>query len=128
MGKLKKGSQAWHRSKAVELAKTLAKIRDKYTCQKCGKTKDTSQIQGSHVYSVGAYPNISAELDNIKALCAYCHRWWWHIEPMEAKDWFKDKFPKRAKRLLKIKNELVKRDWEQIHQQLKEELKSAKQK
>lgn len=120
--KTKKGTTAWHRQKAVEIAKKLAKIRDKNICQKCGKLCKGANAHGSHVYSEGAYPNISAEVDNIKCLCYRCHFQWWHKEPMDAKDWFAKKFPRRAKKLLKIKNELIKRDWEQVHLDLKEEL------
>lgn len=117
---MKKKTQAWYKKKAIELAKKLAKERDKYTCQYCGKSGDTRQIHGSHVYSVGSKSFLATDLDNIKALCAYHHQWWWHSSPLEGAEWFTKKFPKRREYLEdKIRN-YVKPDWEAEYNRLKE--------
>jgi len=79
--------------KAIELAKKLAKERDGYTCLRCGRSKQGGyQIQGSHIFGIGAHPRLAAEILNIKALCASCHRWW-HSSPQESGKWFREKYP-----------------------------------
>lgn len=120
----KKKGQAYYKKKATELAKTMAKERDNYTCQYCGVSRDTRQIQASHVYGVGQKPYLSAEMNNIKAMCAYHHKYWWHAQIIEATEWFKKKFPHRDKYLKqKIKehdeNPLKKVDWEETYNKLK---------
>ena len=71
-------------------------IRDNYECQKC---KGTKTLQMSHVYTKKAHPELRHNPDNVKILCHRCHFYWWHREPMDARDWFKAKFPDRYKRL-----------------------------
>lgn len=80
----------------VTLAKTVAKLRDNYTCQKCYKTKHQAAIHGSHVIPVSAGDLLSWDVLNIKALCYSCHFHWWHKDPIEASEWFEEKFPGRA--------------------------------
>jgi 5-methylcytosine-specific restriction endonuclease McrA len=118
---MKKKTKAWYKKKATELAKTIAKERDDYTCQYCGQTRDTRQIHASHVYSVGSCDFLRADPENIKALCSYHHRRWWHSSPLEATEWFNEMFPERAKSLKeKIKNHKSGTiDWEKIYNELK---------
>src|SRR3990167_4049610 len=67
-------SSNWWRKKCVEIAKKKAKELVNYTCEHCGRTKkDGWQIHGSHIYSEGVYKSMSADVDNILALCATCH-------------------------------------------------------
>jgi 5-methylcytosine-specific restriction endonuclease McrA len=49
----------------------------------------------SHVKSKGAYKHMAWDLENVKMLCYRCHILWWHKEPTEAGEWFKEKFPER---------------------------------
>lgn len=127
--KKKDHTQSWYRLKAVEIAKLIAKERDKYTCQKCGATKDSGyQIHGSHIFSEGAHRTLSADPDNIKALCAKCHsptfKGSWHEDPAN-QQWFDIKFPGRKERLLKKERELLgTQDWKKVLQELKEFYKS----
>ena len=109
--------------KCVTLAKLIAKERDGYICQKCGKSKKQGyQIQGSHILGVGAHPRLAAEILNIKAMCSQCHRWW-HSAPTESGEWFKTKFPDWYKELeiLRQKEEssLKKKDWHKMLEELK---------
>jgi hypothetical protein len=45
---------------------------------------------------------------NMKVLCYHCHLNWWHKNPLESGEWFKDKFPERAKFIEEHKKEIVK--------------------
>lgn len=127
--KTKKKTRTWYRKKAIELAKKLAKERDGYKCQYCGKDRSQVQIHGSHVYSVGSKLYLACDLKNIKALCSYHHHRWWHSNIIEASEWFKNKFPDRYKYLQKrIRNyNGEKVDWESEYNKLKELDKTKKQ-
>lgn len=75
------------------LASELALSRDHYKCKKCGRTKLSGwQIHPSHIKPKGKYKSMSADVDNIKALCAMCHMWW-HSAPTESGIWFATNFP-----------------------------------
>jgi 5-methylcytosine-specific restriction endonuclease McrA len=89
----------------LTIAKTIAKERDGYTCQRCGKAKSEGfKIDASHVI-----PNtpkdraLAVEPENIKALCAGCHKFFWHLSPVESGLWFVEKFPKRWERIKKLR-------------------------
>ena len=79
-----------------DISKLLAKHRDNWTCQHCGRGGDKRQMHGSHVIPVSSGKRLRWDLSNIKCLCAYCHRRWWHGNPLEAWEWFQGKFPARA--------------------------------
>jgi len=129
--KTKTKTQSWYRKKAVEIAKKIAVLRDGGICQKCGKSKASGyQIHGSHIFSVGAHPTISAEPYNIKALCATCHspgfKGSWHEDPAANIEWFEGKFPGRLKELLALEKKLLgTQNWEMILKDLKQKLKDV---
>lgn len=125
-------TKSWHRKKALELAKKIAVLRDGGICQKCGRSKEAGyQIHGSHILSVGGHPALCSILKNIKALCATCHspgfKGSWHEDPagnLAPNGWFHKKYPGRIKYLLKLEKEISgQQDWEQIHKDLKQQLK-----
>lgn len=108
----KKHTNSWWRKKRVEEAKTKAKERDNYTCQRCGRSSEQGyQIHGSHIYPEGSYHSLSANVLNIMAKCAQCHMWW-HENPAESGKWIREKFPERMKELDKLSREITKIDWE----------------
>jgi 5-methylcytosine-specific restriction endonuclease McrA len=109
---------SWYRKKCVLEAKRIAKKRDNYTCQKCGKKPE--RIEGSHIFPEGTYHGMSANPDNIKSLCSYCHIWWWHSEPTESGQWFRDTFPERYERLRDLSRTTIKMNWEEELKRLKE--------
>lgn len=74
---------------AKSLFSTLVRLRDG-ACKRCGKT---TNLQCSHIKSVGAHPKLQFNPANAMALCHRCHIYWWHKEPTEAAEWFKTKFP-----------------------------------
>ena len=117
---MKNKTATYWRRKCVEKAKKLAIERDDWTCQHCGVSKSSGrQIHGSHVFPEGRYHGMSADVENIKALCYQCHFNWWHKHPIEAGEWFKKKFPDRYKRLKKKSLQTIKVDWKQRYEKLK---------
>lgn len=82
--------------KNCELAKLIAKARDRYICQHCGRT---SNIHGSHIINEARDHRLACDPYNIKALCYNCHFWWRHKNPVEAGDWFRAKRPGRREKL-----------------------------
>lgn len=120
----KEKKPSWYRKKAIELAKKLAKERDGYTCQKCGKDRLTAQIQASHNVSVGQCVALAADVINILALCSYHHLRWWHSHPLDASAWFQEKYPDRYEYLMKKQKMHTKPNWEEIYKQLKEDEKN----
>lgn len=75
--------------------------RDGYMCVRCGKGHS---LQASHVYPKGRYPSLRHNLNNVLTLCNGCHLFWWHRNPLEAADWFREKWPDRAIILSQLKN------------------------
>lgn len=73
--------------------------RDNYCCVRCGSTKG---IAPSHVFPQGRYPRMAWIMINMKTLCWNCHLNWWHKNPIEATNWFKDKYPDRYQKLLEL--------------------------
>lgn len=80
------------------------KVRDGEKCLRCGTTGGLSP---SHVYPTGRYKNMEWIIDNVKPLCWACHIYWWHKNPIEASEWFKQRFPERYKRLKKISQQIL---------------------
>jgi len=62
------------------------KVREMGFCQRCGKT---SNLQCAHIYS---RKNLSIRWDfeNAVCLCAGCHLFWAHQEPVEFTNWVRD--------------------------------------
>lgn len=93
---LKKQSTIGKLKKVLEdLMKTLAKQRDGYICQKCGKRVEGINAHGSHVIPISASQFLRFDIQNLKCLCFHCHINWWHKHPLEAGRWFEEKFPDR---------------------------------
>jgi len=84
------------RAKCITLAKQIAKTRDGYQCQFCGRTKDRGwKIDGSHVIAVGRCGGkLACHPLNIKALCSDCHRAWAE-NPALMGPWYRLRFPLR---------------------------------
>jgi hypothetical protein len=72
----------------------VVELRDRNTCQRCGKRAEQSKIDWSHVVTRGAKSIRWSEF-NSKALCAGCHQWW-GSHPLEAGRWLEEKWPQRA--------------------------------
>ena len=74
------------------LARNLTKIRDDYTCQKCGlKSANAKNIQWCHIKSRKSN-NLRWLPENNITLCGHCHSWG-HDNPDEFIHWFEGKYP-----------------------------------
>lgn len=116
----KEKTNSQYRKLCVAVAKKIVRIRDKETCQKCGK-KD-GVLHCSHVYPEGTYNGLSANPLNMKLLCYRCHFFWWHKNIIEAHEWFKNKFPERFRLLKILSQKIIKIEWKSELAKLKEEL------
>lgn len=111
-----------NRKHCVNLAKLIAKKRDGYQCLWCGRDHYSVQIQASHIKGEGAYPNLSYNPKNIKALCASCHRKW-HSSPLDATEWFSTKYPEWHEEIMRLAREPVgKPDYDKTFEELKKQL------
>lgn len=124
---MKKYTNPQWRKKCVELAKTIAKTRDRFRCRRCKATKRGGyQIHGSHILPEGGYNNLSTEPINIIALCASCHKMAgnsWHESPLD-QAWFHRMYPGVYKKLKRMHEELAntKINYEEKHKILKIQL------
>jgi 5-methylcytosine-specific restriction endonuclease McrA len=48
--------------------------RDKWTCQKCGKTTDETELHCHHILPINESPIESADVGNCIILCKHCHK------------------------------------------------------
>ncbi len=94
--------------KTETAAKKFVKARDGYICQKCGKYLEGSNAHASHVIPVSAGNQFKYDELNMKCLCYHDHINWWHKNPVEAGEWFKEKFPERHKYLFGQSRQTVK--------------------
>lgn len=62
------------------------KVRKIGFCQRCGKT---SNLQCAHIYSRKNLC-IRWNMENAVCLCAGCHLFWAHQEPIEFTNWVRD--------------------------------------
>lgn len=70
-------------------------------CVRCGTDK---RLTASHVYPKGRYPQLRHVAINILTMCAACHLYWWHRNPLEAAEWFHASWPERAEALRTAKD------------------------
>ena len=119
---------------AIELAKKVAKERDGYVCQKCGKSRDGGwTMHGSHIMPV-SWSGTAADPENIICLCATCHsmgKTSAHDDPVNFGRWFDAKYPGLYDRMHKkaieySANPYPKIDWIEVIDKLKDQLKQSK--
>ena len=79
--------------KLDKLCRDVIIKRDRNCCQKCGKHKDKG-LNWSHIIPRGHF-YLRWDLLNSIAMCAHCHKWWWHSDILAAYEWFTEKFPAR---------------------------------
>ena len=95
--------------------------RDESCCQKCGKYVEGSNRHPSHVIPKSRGNILRWDMLNIKTMCFHHHINWWHKEPTESGEWFKQKFPERHKYLEENKRKKV--HWKiEDYQKMLEEL------
>ena len=93
--------------KLDRLAREIVLKRDNNTCQKCGKYVEKQNAHISHVVPKSKGYALRWDLNNLKVLCFHCHINWWHKNPIEAAEWFQEKFPERAEYLYDHRYDLI---------------------
>ena len=91
-----------------KVIQTYIRLRDNNQCQRCGKKVEKSNCHISHVVPKSHGNILKYDENNLKVLCYFCHLHWWHKNPIEAYEWFKDKFPERYKYIYERKENIVK--------------------
>lgn len=109
-GNKPKGKTYW-RKKGCEEAKRI-KRQQKGACEICGKRG--GKLEGHHLLTVGAYPNMSNHLDNIIVVCVHCHKFGkisFHGTPDLMVEIMEQKYPGRYKFLRKLAQERKRVDY-----------------
>ena len=84
------------KDKLEKIVKEIVRLRDNRTCQYCGKENlEGANCHVSHVIPRSQSLLLQYDLINLKVLDFRHHLQWWHLNPVEAGIWFKDKFPER---------------------------------
>jgi 5-methylcytosine-specific restriction endonuclease McrA len=99
------------RKKLIEkldaLVKDITRLRFNWTCQKCGKKVSKSDAHTGHIIPRSKGNALRWYLDNLILFCFHCHIFWWHKNPLEAAEWFKEKYPEIYEYLNDHKNDIV---------------------
>ena len=77
----------------IEIAKLIAKVRDNYTCRRCGKKGKGLDLHGSHTINEASDHRLASDPDNIIALCYHCHINRRHKNPLEASKRYNETYP-----------------------------------
>ena len=89
--------------KLDKLSKDVVRARDGHTCQHCFKPVEGSNRHVSHVIPVSSGNKLRWDVLNMKILCYHCHINWWHKNPLESGDWYKETYPDRWEYLQKTR-------------------------
>ena len=81
--------------KLDKLSKDVVRKRDGNVCQHCFKLAESTNRHVSHVIPVSAGNKLRWDVANMKIMCYHCHINWWHKNPVESGEWFKETFPDR---------------------------------
>ncbi len=95
MKKQNKTPRAKIKRELMDLTKAYVKKRDDYTCQKCLKPVSGSNCHCAHIIPVSAGTRLAFDSLNMLVFCHHDHIDWWHQNPVEAGEWFRQKFPER---------------------------------
>lgn len=103
----KKAFRAW----LDALCATVVKVRDRWTCQKCGKNlkADPYNCHWCHIKSRSSN-SVRWQLPNCETLCGTCHQFA-HANPDVAWDWLFEMFPNRKELLNKLASDV--KTWRQ---------------
>jgi 5-methylcytosine-specific restriction endonuclease McrA len=92
-----------------DLCREVVFLRDKATCQRCGRTKSGGwQLHWAHFYS-RSIKAVRNDLDDSCVLCAGCH-FWAHKNPAEFVDFWKERLGNENFHCLQLRRNCVKVD------------------
>ena len=124
--------------KATDLARKIWRLEGRcetidypkaWTCISVKVGNTSPQLQGAHIYGVGAYPRLKVDLRNGMSLCSNCHR---HFtsSPLEFADFVRaTKYKKYLQPLRDINNgPKVKVDWDEKLAELKDIFRAVRDK
>jgi len=116
-------------AKLDKVTAQVIKLRDGRICQRCGGKPSPQGCHWSHIYSRSSH-KMRWDLLNSLVMCNGCHRYW-HANPIDAENWFKDKFPARYAYLQVVRQETTKHIplavLESLYETLKEKLKDLQE-
>lgn len=102
---------------ATDLARAIWRLKEE--CESCGASGKIKQMQGAHIYGVGAYPRLRDDLRNGLCLCATCHRDYTD-NPMKFTDWIRTtQYAQYLEPLLEKNTTYEKRFWDERIVELK---------
>lgn len=105
-------------TKATNITRSIWRLEGK--CEYCGVGRDKAQLQGAHIFGVGAFPRLKDDLRNGLSLCATDHRRFTDGPTLFA-DWIKTtKYRKYLKPLLEKNQTYEKRFWDERIIELKD--------
>ncbi len=106
--------------KATDLARSIWRLEGRCEYPNCGNTKYSPQLQGAHIFGVGAYPRLRDDLRNGLSLCSMCHRMFTD-NPIAFADWIRTtKYAQYLDALLKKNQTFEKRFWDERLVELKD--------
>lgn len=104
--------------RATDLARAI--WRSIGYCEHCGKNAQNYQMQGSHIFGVGAYPRLRDDLRNGLSLCSMCHRDFTD-NPIKFADWIRTtKYAQYIEPLMEKNKSFDKRFWDERLVELKD--------
>jgi len=106
--------------KLWKLCVEYIRLRDGMTCQWCGKHVEKSNAHTSHVIPKSHGNILRYDPFNLKLLCYHCHLQRWHLNPVEAGEWFKKEFPERLEYLESHKNDTCKLTEDLLNSEIKD--------
>lgn len=105
---------------ATDLARSIWRLEGVCENSVCPNTKFSPQLQGAHIYGVGAYPRLRDDLRNGLSLCATCHRDFTD-NPIKFTDWIRTtKYAQYIEPLLEKNRTFTKRFWDERIVELKD--------
>lgn len=115
-----KGNQKGKHLVATDLARSIWRLEGICENSVCPNTKVSPQLQGAHIFGVGAYPRLRDDLRNGLCLCSMCHRDFTD-NPIKFTDWIRTtKYAQYIEALLEKNKTFEKRFWPERIAELKE--------
>jgi 5-methylcytosine-specific restriction endonuclease McrA len=93
--KNKKRTITSYRNELKKLISQYVRNRDQWKCCHCLKSLESYDAHTSHVIPTSQSEYLRYNPLNMKTLCMRCHLYWWHKDPIDARNWFAKTFPIR---------------------------------
>lgn len=104
---------------ADALVREIVYLRDGHRCVKCGADKN---LTPSHIRPRGKCPRMRWMAKNILTMCAACHLYWWHKDPIASVEWLMAMYSGLYEELLLWERQAPKPDMKELVVSLELEL------